>query len=113
MQYSEAHGASVCGPIYPRMTTPSSCACAIRSIRNSRCDAPISISCKVLRWLRARLGDAMADPPVKHSRPGFSTTIEIGAGLGEHIRDRARFEADSIYALDSKSALRASTASRG
>ncbi len=24
--------------------------------------------------------------PVKHSRPGFSTTIEIGAGLGEHIR---------------------------
>ena len=23
--------------------------------------------------------------PVKHSRPGFKTTIEIGAGLGEHI----------------------------
>lgn len=23
--------------------------------------------------------------PVKHSRPGFKTTIEIGAGLGEHL----------------------------
>jgi hypothetical protein len=23
--------------------------------------------------------------PVKHSRPGFTTTLEIGAGLGEHI----------------------------
>jgi SAM-dependent methyltransferase len=23
--------------------------------------------------------------PVKHSRPGFTTTIEIGAGLGEHL----------------------------
>jgi hypothetical protein len=23
--------------------------------------------------------------PVKHSHPGFRTTIEIGAGLGEHI----------------------------
>lgn len=23
--------------------------------------------------------------PVKHSRPGFKTTLEIGAGLGEHI----------------------------
>ena len=23
--------------------------------------------------------------PVKYSRPGFKTTIEIGAGLGEHI----------------------------
>ncbi len=24
--------------------------------------------------------------PVKHSRPGFGTTLEIGAGLGEHLR---------------------------
>jgi SAM-dependent methyltransferase len=24
--------------------------------------------------------------PVEHSRPGFRTTVEIGAGLGEHIR---------------------------
>lgn len=24
--------------------------------------------------------------PVRHSRPGFVTTLEIGAGLGEHIR---------------------------
>lgn len=24
--------------------------------------------------------------PVKHSRPGFRTTLELGAGLGEHLR---------------------------
>lgn len=36
--------------------------------------------------------------PVKHSRPGFRRTIEIGAGLGEHIRyERLTPEQEESY----------------
>jgi hypothetical protein len=36
--------------------------------------------------------------PVKHSRPGFVTTVEIGAGLGEHLHyEKLTPEQESHY----------------